>query len=649
MKLPNYYIESKSLRIPVYEVNTVIVGSGAAAFNCAHTLATLGQSDIAIVTEGIKMGTSRNTGSDKQTYYKVSTGAEKSDSAYEMAEDMFSCGSMHGDLALVEALGSLRSFFKLVTLGVPFPHSELGEYTGYKTDHDEKCRATSCGPLTSKYMTEALEKAVNNAGIPLHDGHRVISLINRNGVCGGVVTFNALSGGQLTVFSAMNTVYAVGGPSGIYASSVYPESQNCSLGTAFAAGASGVNLTESQYGIASLKFRWNLSGSYQQILPRYVSCDSDGGDQKEFLREYFDSDIDMMHAVFRKGYEWPFDPSKISAGSHSSIVDLAVFNERKAGRRVFLDFMNDPAIIASAGSVSSDIIGDEAYEYLSNCSSTMATPISRLRKMNEKAYRLYLDNGIDLEKEMLEIGVCAQHCNGGLEGDVNYESPTLSHFFPIGEANGVFGVKRPGGSALNSTQVSGTRAAEKIVASYSGTPGRVSPDDVRTAVDIYYLMKPGGMSRDQILAKRAELGRVMDNAGAFKRSKRSAEEALSIIKNELDSFFTAYSADSPMALHELAINYDTLITQAMMLSAIIEYIDHGGKSRGSYLITELSPAEITKAKNIEIDADHSALICRMSASLNRDFEATPEWINVRPIPHENCWFENVYNSFYKTK
>ena len=30
-------------------------------------------------------------------------------------------------------------------------------------------------------------------------------------------------------------------------------------------GSQGKNLTESQFGIASIKFRWNLSGTYQQV------------------------------------------------------------------------------------------------------------------------------------------------------------------------------------------------------------------------------------------------------------------------------------------------------------------------------------------------------------------------------------------------
>ena len=75
---------------------------------------------------------------------------------YELAENLFAGGSVNGDTALCEAAGSVRSFMKLVNLGVPFPTNRYGEYVGYKTDHDPYRRATSCGPLTSKMMTEKL-------------------------------------------------------------------------------------------------------------------------------------------------------------------------------------------------------------------------------------------------------------------------------------------------------------------------------------------------------------------------------------------------------------------------------------------------------------------------------------------------------------
>ena len=66
------FVEINSRKIPCYTLNTLVIGSGCAGFNAADWLFTLGVTDIAIVTEGVNLGTSRNTGSDKQTYYKLS-------------------------------------------------------------------------------------------------------------------------------------------------------------------------------------------------------------------------------------------------------------------------------------------------------------------------------------------------------------------------------------------------------------------------------------------------------------------------------------------------------------------------------------------------------------------------------------------------
>ena len=55
--------------LAVHHYNTVIIGSGAAGLAAACELSKNGAS-FCVVTEGIHMGTSYNTGSDKQTCYK---------------------------------------------------------------------------------------------------------------------------------------------------------------------------------------------------------------------------------------------------------------------------------------------------------------------------------------------------------------------------------------------------------------------------------------------------------------------------------------------------------------------------------------------------------------------------------------------------
>ena len=300
---------------------TLVVGSGAAGLNAAVSLIKEGQKDVLILTEGKNMGTSRNTGSDKQTYYKLTTSGNDLDSIRKMANVLFSGQCMDGDIALVEAALSARGFYHLVDIGVPFPSNGYGEYVGYKTDHDPNQRGTSAGPLTSKFMTEALWKEVERYEIPVFDGYQVIEILKDEleNCAVGVLALNIKETNaeqQYTVFSAKNIVYATGGEAGMYDTSVYPVSQTGGMGPALRIGAKGKNLTESQYGIASTKFRWNLSGTYQQVMPTYISTDRNGKDEKEFLEPYFKDSKALLHAIFLKGYQWPFDPRKtINYGS----------------------------------------------------------------------------------------------------------------------------------------------------------------------------------------------------------------------------------------------------------------------------------------------------------------------------------------------
>ena len=162
------YVEFNGKKIETHIVHTLVVGSGAAGFNAALSLYDEGVRDIAMLTEGINLGTSRNTGSDKQTYYKLGL-CGVPDSPRDMAKDIFDGGCVDGDIAYAEAANSVRCFMRLADLGVKFPTNNLGEYVGYKTDHDKRSRATSAGPLTSKMMTESLQKAVLERNIKIFD------------------------------------------------------------------------------------------------------------------------------------------------------------------------------------------------------------------------------------------------------------------------------------------------------------------------------------------------------------------------------------------------------------------------------------------------------------------------------------------------
>ncbi len=123
----------------------------------------------------------------------------------------------------------------------------------------------------------------------------------------------------------------------------------------------------------------------------------------------------------------------------------------RKNRNVFLDFTKNPA--GPGGEVfSPQKLDPVVLEYLQKCNALHDKPVERLLSINSPAYELFREHGTDLRKDHLQSAVCAQHNNGGLKGNIWWESD-LKHLFPVGEVNGSHGVYRPGGSALNSGQV----------------------------------------------------------------------------------------------------------------------------------------------------------------------------------------------------
>lgn len=588
--------------------NTIIIGSGCAGFCTAKRLYDLGVKDIAILTEGINMGTSRNTGSDKQTYYKLSLSGEDGDSVRELGKVLYSGGKVNGDTAFIEASYSARCFMHLVELGVPFPKNEYGEYVGYKTDHDPRSRATSCGPLTSKLMTEALERAVTERKIQIFDRHQVIRIITADEQVKGLVALNGDN--DIVEFICSNVVLATGGPSAIYQRSVYPLSQTGALGLVLAAGANCANLNEWQYGLASTEFRWNVSGTYQQCLPRYVSVD-ENGKVYEFLPDYFNSAKEAVNMTFLKGYQWPFDSNKING---SSRIDLFVDCEIRKGRKIYIDFLHNPKSLNSDFS----ILSSEARAYLEKSGALLSTPLERLLKMNKKAYELYASHGIYLDKQMLEVAVCAQHCNGGVAVDENWQS-NIKGLYAAGESAGTFGINRPGGTALNSTQVGALRIAEHISKHYQN-----NNSSQQFTVDLPKI-KIGKSNIDEL---NRLFSKEMSDFAAFSRNSEQMKELYKSAIELKNDFFDKVIASDKSEYKKYFKLYDMILSQCAVLSAMI-FSAEFDSTHGSAII-DGKPFIPNKAQtdNIIITSNYKSFAQK-----------------IRPFPNPDTWFESVWNKF----
>ncbi len=578
----------------------IIIGSGAAAYSCADWLYKEGTENIAVVTEARLSGTSRNTGSDKQTYYKISMDGFTPDSPYKMASDMFSGGSCDGEKMYLEAVNSQRCFLRLCEYGVSFPTDSYGGYPGYKTDHDDTVRATSVGPLTSKKMTEKLERVVLEKNkTPLFDNKLVIKILTRDGRAYGIRVLDTLTNKTESIF-AENIICATGAPACIYEASVYPLSQHGMTGVMLEAGVRMCNFTQWQYGMASVDFRWNVSGSFMQVIPRFVSIDENGREY-EFLSDYFEDINEAYSFVFLKGYQWPFSYGR---AKESSQIDFAVHSETGKGRRVYLDYRKNPADFCL------EKLNSEAKEYISSTDCMADTPFERLKRLNSKAIDVYLRQGINLETDMLRIAVCAQHNNGGVYTDRNFESD-IKGLYVIGEAAGTFGLSRPGGSALNDTQVGGLICARHIKTKADGTTDErlcCCPED-----------EEAGFIVDASISY-AHFKKKMSAVASFKRDYEGCVKLLSEINEALAAYPKKHKS-----LCDYYRDKDMLISMKALLEAIISELPETGSRGGAVFIKE--------GKTVEENPYYRDFL-----TVTKDGKA--EFIRVSPVPFDRKPFEH---------
>ena len=386
-----------------------------------------------------------------------------------------------------------------------------------------------------------------------------------------------------------------------------------------------------------------MSGTYRQVLPRFVSVDKDGVEH-ELLSEYFPDPAAGLSKIFRKGYEWPFDCKKVLSGS--SIIDLLVFKEcALKGRRVYLDFRKNPYGLKD---LPYEKLEKEAREYLENAHACFGTPLERLKFMNMPAYDLYLGKGVDLEKEMLEIALCAQHNNGGLDVDMWWQT-NIKHLFACGEVAGTHGIYRPGGSALNAGQVGSMRAAQYISTHNDNEKTSGFDKEAEKAVKKHIAICRAIISEDDNTdALTAEHARKMSEAAGAIRNSELISSALEGEKEFVSGFANKVRAKAVNLWKAYRLR-DASISRIVYMTAMNEYVKLGGKSRGSSIYTSKdghSPEGMEDIFRFELDngAFDSSVLCidyqNGVSSFVRD---------VRPLPEGGGFFENVWREYRENK
>jgi len=133
----------------------------------------------------------------------------------------------------------------------------------------------------------------------------------------------------------------------------------------------------------------------------------------------------------------------------------------------------------------------------------------------------------------------------------------------------------------------------------------------------------------------------MSECGAHIRSLEKCKEALKYTIQDFKLLEEGITINSYYELPKYFKTRDILLTQIVYLSSIIEYIERGGKSRGSYLIS--SKPEQTKYELDNGELDNK--VCEVEFVENSLTHCKFSWKEVRPIPKGESWFENVWKMY----
>jgi fumarate reductase (CoM/CoB) subunit A len=155
--------------------------------------------------------------------------------------------------------------------------------------------------------------------------------------------------------------------------------------------------------------------------------------------------------------------------------------------------------------------------------------------------RQFLDVGVDIRKEPMQVAPTAHHFMGGVMIDENAQT-NIGNLYAAGEiTGGVHGGNRLGGNALADTQVFGKRAGENAAEQAKKTKmpsldrGKIDEEIERVSS---FLMRKEGIRPGEIKGKLTSL--MWDKVGIF-RTGKEIQEAISeverIRENELPKLY----------------------------------------------------------------------------------------------------------------
>ncbi|MFX1564144.1 MAG: FAD-binding protein [Promethearchaeota archaeon] len=545
----------------IIDTDILIVGAGGAGCRAAISASNSNQ-EITVITKDIagKAHTVMAEGG-----INASLGNLDPDDNWEIhARDTCNAGAFLNDQRLVEILAkeSSNRVFDLENFGAVFSRTPDGLIMQRPFGHQTYRRTCYAGDRTGHEILSTLSKELRRRDIRIADEVHATSLLLNGKRVVGVAAVNIRTG-RFCVYKAKATIMAAGGAGRVYAVTTNAQADvGSGYAMAFKAGVELVDMEQFQFHPTGTAFPPAARG---RLVTEGVR--GEGGillnkQGERFMEKY---NPRLMELAGR---------DEVARSIATEILE----GRGTENEAVYLDVSFLPARIIE----------------------------ERLPTMLED----FLDIGIDIRNEPMEVTPTAHHVMGGIKINIDC-STNVTGLYAAGEvAGGVHGGNRLGGNALAAGQVFGKTAGESAAVFAAKAK---SPKINRADVEAEYTHIIAPLERDKGLSPAKELKKLQrmmwDNAGIF-RNQQNLNAALVFLKEEqkqINSKLAVQNKDSRYNtewIRALEL-YDMLIVSEMIVRSAL----FREESRGAHYRTDFpSPNHDEWFYNIVLKQQDSNMI-----------------------------------------